>query len=124
MQKIIKVIDFKRTESSKRGVKIDFLEKFRDKLFLKDCVVIPVGYRDINTDKGSRTSVGEINQLYGKIIRDVQALKNSNEYGLTLNGQTRWRIQETLAAIYDWLIFGRFEGKMHKHQAFLEDGSY
>ena len=111
LQKIIKVIDFKRTESSKRGVKIDFLEKFRDKLFLKDCVVIPVGYRDINTDKGSRTSVGEINQLYGKIIRDVQALKNSNDYGLTLNGQTRWRIQETLAAIYDWLIFGRFEGK-------------
>ena len=46
-----------------------------------------------------------------KILRDVQALKNSNEYGLTLNGQTRWRIQENLAAIYDWLVFGRYEGK-------------
>ena len=110
LQKIIKTIKFKKTDSFGRGVKIDFLERYREKLFIKDFVVIPVGYRDVNTEQG-RVSVGEINKIYDSIIRDSKSLKESNEYGLTLNGEIRGRIQDNLTAVYDWLVFGRYNGE-------------
>lgn len=110
LQKIIKTVNFKKTASKKRNVKIDFLENYRDKLFMKDFVVIPAGYRDINTDSDRRVGVGEINKLYNAIIRDARALKESDDYGLSLNGSLRGRIQDTIVAIYDWFVFGRYQG--------------
>lgn len=110
LQKIIKEVNFKKTASKKRNVKIDFLENYRDKLFMKDFVVIPAGYRDINTDSDRRVGVGEINKLYNAIIRDARALKESDDYGLSLNGSLRGRIQDTIVAIYDWFVFGRYQG--------------
>lgn len=110
LQKLIKTVNFKRTSSAKRGVKIDFLENYREKLFMKDLVVIPAGYRDINTDSDRRVGVGEINKLYNAIIRDARALKESDDYGLSLNGTLRGRIQDNLVAIYDWFVFGRYQG--------------
>lgn len=110
LQKIIKEVNFKKTASKKRNIKIDFLENYRDKLFMKDFVVIPAGYRDINTDSDRRVGVGEINKLYNAIIRDARALKESDDYGLSLNGSLRGRIQDTIVAIYDWFVFGRYQG--------------
>ena len=109
LKKIIKKVNFKRTQSAKRGVKIDFLERFKDKLFTNNLIVIPAGYRDIETDN-TRIGVGEINKLYDSIIRDVNALKESEDYGLSINGSLRGRIQDNLVAIYDWICFGRFNG--------------
>lgn len=111
LKEVIKVIDFKKNDSAKRGTKIDFLEKYRDKLFIDNFVVIPAGYRDIDTEKSGRMGVGEINKLYNAIIRDCNALAQSEDYGLTLNGSIRGRIQDNIAAVYDWLVFGRFNGK-------------
>lgn len=110
LKKIINKIDFQKTNSMKRKVKIDFLQKYRDKLFTKNLIVIPAGYRDVNTDADGRIGVGEINKLYDVIIRDSNALKESEEYGLSLNGSLRGRIQDNLVAIYDWIVFGRFNG--------------
>ena len=109
LKKILPKIDFKRTASAKRGIKIDFLEKFKDKLFTDNLIVIPAGYRDVETDQ-TRIGVGEINKLYDSIIRDVNALKESEDYGLSINGSIRGRIQDNLVAIYDWICFGRFNG--------------
>ena len=109
LKKIITKVDFKRTQSAKRGVKIDFLEKFKDKLFTNNLIVIPAGYRDLETDN-TRIGIGEINKLYDSIIRDVNALKESEDYGLSINGSIRGRIQDNLVAIYDWICFGRFNG--------------
>lgn len=111
LQEVIKIIDFKKTNSDKREIRIDFLEKYREKLFMKEFIVIPAGYRDVNTDSDSRIGVGEINQIYNAIIRDCNALREADEYGLTLNGTLRGRIQDNIVAVYDWLIFGRFKGQ-------------
>lgn len=111
LQKIIKDINFKRNESAKRGIRIDFLEKYRDKLFIENFVVIPAGYRDVNTDSDNRVGVGEVNKLYNAIIRDCKALSESDDYGLSLNGSLRGRIQDNIVAVYDWFVFGRYQGK-------------
>ena len=107
LQKLIKTVDFKKTNSVKREVKINFLEQYRDKLFTKDLIVIPAGLRDVNTESDGRVGVGEINKLYNAIIRDAKALEESDDYGLTLNGTLRGRIQDNLVKIYNWFIFGR-----------------
>ena len=109
LKKIIKEVDFKRTQSLKREVKINFLETYKDKLFMDNLIVMPAGYRDVNTEQ-SRMGVGEINKLYDNVLRDVNALKESEDYGLSMNGALRGRIQEGLVAIYDWICFGRFNG--------------
>lgn len=111
LKKVLKKIKFDKNESKKREVRIDFLEKFRDKLFMKKLAVIPAGYRDVNTTSGDRVGVGEVNKLYDAVIRDSRALKESDEYGLTLNGNLRGRIQDNILGIYEWFVFGRFNGE-------------
>lgn len=111
LKKIIKDIKFDRNESAKRGIKVDFLEKYREKLFMRKLAVIPAGYRDVNTDGNERIGVGEVNKLYNAIIRDSRALKESDEYGLTLNGNLRGRIQDNILGVYEWFVFGRYNGE-------------
>lgn len=96
----------KKSDSSKRNKKIAFIEKHKDKLFISKLVVIPAGFRDVDTN-GGNVGVGEINQLYNSIIRDSKALAESEDYGLTMNGTLRFRIQENIMKIYNWFIFGR-----------------
>ena len=40
LQSLIKTVDFKKTASSKRNIRIDFIEKYRESLFMKDLVEI------------------------------------------------------------------------------------
>ncbi len=91
------------TPSRKRDIKIRFLNKaYKDgTMFLTKYPVIPAYYRDVDTSRG-RLQVGEINELYCSLLNASRALKNSVDYGLTLSGATRGRIQETLLNIYDW----------------------
>lgn len=107
LMKNIDKIKIKRTTSKQRDMSIDFIEKYMGtpEMFIKKFIVLPPYYRDVNTEKG-RASVGEINNLYKSLIIHVDALKESFDYGLTLSGATRGRIQETLLQIFDWFGSG------------------
>lgn len=107
LRKIIKEVNFQKTASSKRNIRTIFLETYREKLFIENFVVIPAGYRDVDTEQGGKVGVGEINKLYNSIIRDCKALEESDDYGLSLNGSLRGRIQDTIVKVYDWLAFGK-----------------
>lgn len=108
LKKILHQVDFKKTSSDKRNIKTTFLEKYKDRIFIDDFVVIPAGYRDVDTDaSGKNVGVGEINSMYDSIIRDCKALKESGDYGLTLNGSLRGRIQDTIVKVYDFIAFGK-----------------
>ncbi len=87
----------------KKDMKIRFLEKaYKDgTMFLTKYPVIPAYYRDVDTSRG-RLGVGEINEMYCGLLNASRALKTSAEYGLSLNGATRGRIQEILLNIYNW----------------------
>jgi len=102
LKKNINKIKIRSTESSKRENNIKFLEKFKDRLFIENMVVIPAYYRDINSD-GGYVGVGDINKLYNSLLIATKSLRESAEYGLNLADSVRGRIQEILVSIYDWL---------------------
>ena len=107
LKEVLMTKKLKKSNSDKRNKKIDFIERYKDKLFIKNLIVIPAGFRDVDTEGSGRVGVGEINKLYNSIIRDSKALAESEDFGLTMNGMLRYRIQETIMKIYNWLIFGR-----------------
>lgn len=94
-------IKFKSTESLKRDIKIQYLEKNKNRMFLNKYIVIPPFYRDINTGKGS-VGVGGVNTLYRNLILAVIGLNSTHDYGFDNSGALCARIQETLLQIYDW----------------------
>ena len=97
-------IKFKDNGSDSRKFKINFLNKFKDKIFIENMVVIPAYYRDINTDTGNRQGVGEINKMYDSLIIAANSLRDTQDYGLTLSDAVRGRIQDILVEIFDWLM--------------------
>ena len=107
LKKNIKKYKFRRTESNKRDMNIDFIESYigKPEFFISKYIVIPAYYRDINTDQG-RVTIDQINELYRSLLISVKALKESSDYGLSLSSATRGRIQETLVSIYDWFGSG------------------
>lgn len=94
-------IKFKRTDSKKRDVKIKFLEENKNLMFIKQMIVIPAYYRDIN-NAGGYVSVGEINKIYNQLILGVRSLKETADYGLNMSNAVRGRIQNTIVKLYQW----------------------
>lgn len=101
LKESIEQIKIKRTDSSKRDVNIEFIMKNKDIMFMKQMIVIPAYYRDVQSSN-SRLGVGEINKLYDSLIIAVRALKESADYGLSMSDATRGRIQTLILQIYDW----------------------
>lgn len=87
----------------KKDIKIRFLEKaYKDgTLFITKYPVIPAYYRDVDSSRG-RIGVGEINEMYSGLLNASRALAATADYGLSIGGATRGRIQEILLNIYNW----------------------
>jgi hypothetical protein len=102
IKKNINKIKFKSTDSIKRDLKIQYLEKNKNRMFINKYLVIPPFYRDTNTGKNGTVGVGGVNVLYRNLILAVQALNSTQDYGFDNTGTLRARIQEILMSIYDW----------------------
>lgn len=96
-------LDFMSTGSMVRDLRISYIKYAFQKglLFLNKYIVIPPYYRDVNTS-GKYTGVGQINTLYTNLIVAARALRENNNYGLSMADTTCARIQDTLVMIYDW----------------------
>lgn len=96
-------IKFKKTDSRTRDMRIKYIMHNYNKgrMFINKYIVIPPYYRDVNTT-GKHTGVGQINTFYVNLITAARALKENNDYGLSMADTTCYRIQNTLKAIYDW----------------------
>ncbi len=94
---------YKDNSTRRRDVKVEYIKRAYEKkrLFINKYLVIPPYYRDVNTG-GKYTGVGQINKLYVNLIVAARALKENNDYGLSMADTTCARIQDTLRAIYDW----------------------
>ena len=112
LRKNIDKYKFRRTDSSKRDMNIDFIKSYigKPEMFISKYIVIPAYYRDINTDQG-KVTIDQINELYRSLLISVKALRESADYGLSLSAATRGRIQETLVSIYDWFGSGTIVGQ-------------
>ena len=94
-------IKFKSSESIKRDLRVRYLEKNRNRIFINKYLVIPPYYRDTNTTKKS-VGVGGINKLYSQLIIAANTVKTTQEYGFDMSGPMQGRVQEILLSIYDW----------------------
>lgn len=98
-------IRFNSTGSIKRDEKIAFLMYKKDKAFMKQLIVLPALYRDVQS-AGGKTGVGEINNLYVQILIGVRALEEAKDYGFSMGGPSRGRVQELILSIYDYFGSG------------------
>lgn len=101
LKKNIDKIKIKSTGSRKRDININFLYNHKDTMFINNFIIIPAFYRDANTTSG-KPGLNEINKLYQSLLMAVRSLKDNADYGFTLNGANRGRIQEQLLTIYQW----------------------
>lgn len=108
LKNIFKDINIARTASTKRDLNVDFIEKCKNLpgTFLTKWPVIPAYYRDVDTSKGGRVSIGEINELYRNLLITTRSLKDIGDYGLDMSDAIRGRIQETIMKIFDWYGMG------------------
>lgn len=110
LQKNFDKIKIKRTNSSRRDYGIRFLKDYKDTMFIKDMVVIPAFWRDVNST-GKYTGVGDINKIYSSLIIASKSLQESNDYGFNLSDSIRGRIQEMIVSLYDYFTKGTFNGQ-------------
>ena len=101
LYKNINNIKFKTSDSLKRDLRVKFLEKNKQKMFVNKWIVIPPYYRDTNSGKRS-VGVGGVNKLYSQLIIAVNSIRSTQEYGFDLSGPMEGRVQEILVCIYDW----------------------
>lgn len=109
LKKNFQKISITRTTSLRRDENVNYIEKCQkepEKAFLRKILVIPAYYRDVDTSKKGKISVGELNELYRNLIIAVKSLKDSGEYGLTLSEAIRGRIQGLIVQIFDWFGTG------------------
>lgn len=102
LKKNIDKIRIKSTDSSKRDINIKFIYENKDKMFIKQLIVIPAFYRDVLSN-GGYVGVGDINKLYSNLLMAVRTLKETADYGIDMSDACRGRIQELILNIYDWL---------------------
>lgn len=103
LKKNIDKIKIKATGSTKRDKNIQFLSENKSVMFIKQWVIIPAFFRDINTDRGY-IGVGDINKLYNSLIIATKSLKDTADFGLSMTNTTNGRIQEILLQIYNWFV--------------------
>ena len=109
LKKNFQKISITRTTSLRRDENVNYIEQCQkepEKAFIRKMLVIPAYYRDVDTSKKGKISVGELNELYRNLIIAVRSLKDSGEYGLTLGEAIRGRIQGLIVQIFDWFGTG------------------
>ena len=108
IQFLRKNIDKLKFKTTKKDEFINALQDGKKKglLFTKKFIIIPPFFRDVNTTDGGSVGVGEINKLYVNLMNNVKSLQGSNEYGLSMAGGTRGRIQDVMLEIYNWFTTG------------------
>jgi len=104
LKKNFSKINIARTASIRRDLNVDFIEHCKKDpgTFIRKQIVIPAYYRDVDTSKGGKISIGEINELYRNLIIASKALGESAGYGFDMSAATRGRIQGLIVQIYDW----------------------
>lgn len=113
-------LKFEKNESSIRTERIDLLESNKkDVIFTDKFLILPAFYRDVNlqSSEEDNQSVPEINDIYAKIIRNIQAIENANNMDFiehALIGKT----QNLIVDIYN-LIKEKIQGKNGYIRRFL-----
>lgn len=111
---LMKNIDKINFKSVKKDEFISVIKSNKDVIFTDKFVIIPPFYRDVNNTGNGKVGVGEINKLYINLMNNVRALSESNDYGLSMAGGIRGKIQDLMLEIYKFLTIGETpNGEVH-----------
>lgn len=96
-------LEFKRNQSRRRNDRIDFLTKYRDTCMYSQILVLPAGLRDVVEDKNGRTTEGDINEFYRRILRGSNSLASQTTLDSSLTDTSRTSIQTGFNQVYDYI---------------------
>ena len=102
LRKNLQLIKFRASDSEKKKISISYLEKNRDRMFIKKYLVIPPFYRDKNTENSRVVGLGGINKLYTNLIIASNAIQTTQDYMFDASYAMQGRVQECILNIYDW----------------------
>lgn len=101
---------FTRNGSKKRDMRIDFLEKYRNKCLYDKILVLPAGLRDMQEDKNGKVTEGEINEFYRRIIGASNTIASMANTDTPLLDTSRVSIQNGFNNVVE-LLSGMIKGK-------------
>lgn len=101
--KHFKDLDLKKNDSDVRNIRIDFINKYKDRTFNDIIPVMPAGLRDIEVDDSGNVSEHEINEHYRKLI-GVSKTVGSIDGDLSPYNSTRLSMQYNLNNVHDTII--------------------
>lgn len=110
-------IQFAKNDSDIRNLRIEAVEKYRDKWLLSNHLVMPAGYRDAYVDPTGRVSEDEVNDLYRKLIAVSNTIAGIDGNANSENLNTaRWSMQLTANAIFELVVKMQISGKRGRFQ--------
>ncbi len=101
-------LKFAKNNSLKHNEMIDVIERNRNNIHLKQCLVMPAGLRDLQEDE-AKPAADSINKLYSSLINYTLALPLSGTISDIYDG-VRFSIQKKIGELYEYL-FNMIEGK-------------
>lgn len=95
-------IKFKSTGSKQRDDRIEMLSRYKDRLMMTKCIVLPAGVRDLRVDE-TMAQAEEINKFYNSLLNYCKAIPqgmgDSPMYDVV-----RYSIQKKLIEIDDYIM--------------------
>lgn len=98
-----KDVEFKSTGSGIRLNRLQLIEKYKDNCILKQFLVAPAAFREVEIDAYGRTTMDEVNELYRRLLqqsRDVPEYFGPND-DLSIYDRKRVALQNTVVEIYN-----------------------
>ena len=84
-----------------RNERIDLITKTpKNHIFISKMLVIPAFYRDIKPNQHGGGETDDINQMYGKLIRESTLIRDRDMFDIQFHN-TNYSIQNTLVDIYN-----------------------
>jgi hypothetical protein len=102
----------RRGTSPARNGRIDFIEKWRHRMTLKQFIVMPAGLRDVEAGEDGRVTKHEINDYYYRILASASTITESGDMNSPAYDAVRRSIQLNVNEVYAYIegIIGGKDG--------------
>lgn len=104
-------INFRRTSSNKRDLKIEIIKKNIDVAMTDKVIVIPAGMRDLEVDEYGNIDQHEINDFYRRIISISSTLSMVQNLDSPIIDKARFSLQMAFNELHDYITTMMYKGK-------------
>lgn len=115
MQHLPKMV-FRKGNSPARNGRVDFIERWRHRLTIKQFLVMPAGLRDVEAGEDGRVTKNEINDFYYRILASASTISASDDMESVAYDAVRRSIQTNVNEVYAYL-----EGIVSGKDGFYKD---